>query len=331
MSRVEEVCEELEDAGDLHRLQQAIVRTDDSVDLAYVQNELCGSNSDEECEVDTMAGSVWRSAFAVIKPNQAALDACDSDEGCKMSPFVEALLDGVTFSDLAAASADDLPAAVRQRGIGKVKSRTAAKRKQQQEAAARIVEEEEELAVEVKTEEVLDLIDLAESEPQRTATEGSPFPSPSAIKSAAAEEDGACVSDEPAAVASAAGGSEEAALASTAAATAEEQLEAAIAAVTAVAERAKARLQSGKDNTAKEALLEAMVEHQELLQVLEADVRFSIPVATLVFMGRVLTVRVTLWRTGGGGARSCGGGAAKAGAADPGGAYKHFGDAYSAA
>ena len=78
---------DLED--DLHRLQRSIVGTEiDNVDLEYVQTELCGSNIDEECEVEMAETATWRSAFAVVKPSQAALDDCDSEDGCGNSAFV---------------------------------------------------------------------------------------------------------------------------------------------------------------------------------------------------------------------------------------------------
>lgn len=169
-----------------------------------------------------------------------------------------ALLDGVTFTDLAAASADDLllPEAVRGRAdVGEEKEekrKTAGKAKQLQKEAARAMGEGE--AAEVKTEGV----HAAESELRQA-------------------EEGACVTDEPASAAGSAPENDlveatETALVSGNAKEIEAK-EAAIATVTVVAERAKARLQSGEDSTAEAALLESMLE----LQVLEADVRSSLP------------------------------------------------------
>lgn len=120
LSRVEEICEELEDGGALRRLQDAwIGAAPTGLTADFVLGHLCGSNNEDlegdiDCGPDdALAKLAWRSPFATTKMSAAASQACeraseeeDSSE-CKISKFAGALMSGV-FLDMASASADDL-------------------------------------------------------------------------------------------------------------------------------------------------------------------------------------------------------------------------------
>ncbi len=135
LSKLEEVCEELEDTGALRQLQLKLVSTAaKEFTLDFVLNSLCGVDNDSvadnvDCGSDeVLAQLAWRSPFATTEMSKAAVQACersaedeDSHE-CKTSEFVDALLAG-KFPDLASARADDLELNRRDKHVGKHRQR----------------------------------------------------------------------------------------------------------------------------------------------------------------------------------------------------------------